>query len=223
MKSRISLLLISGLMVPLFLVGSVLAMEDQTSTTTTTTEPTGTETRPQMLTEAEKKALSERVQMRKTEAKLRLTSAQQKRIQDRCSNAQGMVKKSSGRVNGIETSRTKVHANLVERLTNLETKLAAKNLDTSTLQAQIPELKAKIVIFQTDLAAYKQLVSDLGNIEDCKADPTAFKASLEEARTALKKTHDDAVAIRAYVNDTIKPTIKALRAQLETSATTEAN
>ena len=209
-----------ALLLPLVLVGTVWAQEQPTEPTQSQT--TESEVK-EPLTADQKKAISDRIQQRKAEAKLKLTNAQQKRLQTRCKAGQGAVKKVSGRLNGIETSRTKVHTNLVDRLTSLQTKLAEKSLDTAALQAQITELKAKIATFQTDLATYKQLVSDLGNIEDCTADPTAFKASLEATRTALKKVHDDAVAIRSYVNDTIKPTIKTLRAQLETPTTTEAN
>lgn len=213
MKSRIGVLLTIGLLVPLFFVGSVLAIT--TEATTTTEQPAEATTQTETLNETQKKELSERIQKRKTEAKLRLTTVQQKRIQTRCKNAQGLVKNVSGRVKGIETNRTKVHANLVDRLKNLETKLAAKNVDTAQYKTQIAELEAKIATFNTDMAAYKQAVADLGNIEDCTSDPTAFKASLEVTRAALQKVHDDAVAIRTYVKDTIKPTLTVIRTQLE--------
>ncbi len=215
MKSRISLLLIIGLLAPVFFVGSSLAVEDEATTTdTTTTQP---------LSQTQKQELSERIEKRKAEAKLRLTAAQEKRLEARCKNAQGMVKKVSGRVNGIETNRTKVHTNLVGRLKKLEVRLAEKGLDTTEYKTQITELEAKIATFNTDMAAYKEAVTDLGNIEDCTADAAAFKASLDASRTALQKVYDDALAIRSYVNDTIKPSIKALRAQLETTETQETN
>ena len=219
MKSRITALLGAGMLVPLLFAGSVFALADQNTTTTpeqTTTETTAqADTESETLNETQKKELSTRIEKRKAEAKLRLTAVQQKRIQTRCKNAQGLVKKVSGRVKGIETNRTKVHTNMVERLKSLETKLAAKNVDTTQYKAQIAELETKIATFNTDMAAYKQAVSDLGNIEDCTADPTAFNASIEVTLEAIQKVHNDPVAIITYVKDTIKPTLAAIRVQLD--------
>lgn len=219
MKSRIITVLGIAVLTPVFLIGTVLAVEDpgQTTTTNTTTSETKPEstttTTPKTLSAEEKQKLAERLQKRKEELKTKLTTVQQKRLQTRCKASQGLIQKVSGRQNGLETSRTKVHANLVDRLTKLETKLADKNLDTTELKAQITELQAKIATFKTDLEAYKTAVADLGQM-DCEADPTAFKASLDSSRTALQKVHDDAAAIRAYVKDTIKPTLQKIRAQL---------
>ena len=53
--------------------------------------------------------------------------------------------------------------------------LKAKGVDTTTLESQITELKAKITTYSTDLAAYKQSLTDLKAV-DCKTDPDAFQA-----------------------------------------------
>lgn len=226
MKARISVALGIGLLLPLFAVGAVFAQDSSQTTTNTTTQTddtSTTETKP--LTDAQKKEMNARTEKRKAEAKLKLTAVQQKRIQARCKNAQGLVRSVGVKVKGVETSRTKIHANLVERLTELQTKLDAKNVDTTQLKAEIAELKVKIATFDTDLAAYKQLVADLAEL-DCTADPAAFKTSLDSARASLQKVRDDAVAVRTYVKDTIKPTLKSIQTQLESAentSTTETN
>lgn len=222
MKSRISLLVMAGLLLPVVALSPVFAMDstgESTTTTTTTNQDstTQTETQPEkeQLTDTQKQELQQRIEQRKAEAKLRLSAAQEKRIKLRCKNAQGLIRVVSGRVKSIETNRGKVHTNLVDRLNKLQAKVAAKGVDTTTLKSQIAELETKIATFNTDLAVYKQTVADLGNIDDCTADPTAFKASLEDARAALLTVKQDALVIRSYINDTIKPTLKAIRAQLE--------
>jgi hypothetical protein len=48
------------------------------------------------------------------------------------------------------------------------------------------------------------------NAVDCVADPVGFKAALEAARTSQATVLKDIKAIRAYVNDTIKPTLQAI-------------
>lgn len=207
MKSRTLVTLGISLLVPAAIVSTVAAQEQ---TTTTKPQVAQTTTVP---TEAQKKAMQDRIQQRKDAQKLKLTTAQQKRLKDRCKNAQGKIVSEQAKTNGIETSRTKIYTDTVSRLTTLETKLAAQGLDTAALKTAITTLKTQIATFNTDLAAYKDAVSDLAAM-DCTADPTGFKASLEATRTARKKVREDANAIRAYNKDTIKPTLAALRAQL---------
>ena len=178
----------------------------------TTTQPGATTTTDPV------RALQDRVSKRKADLKVRLTAAEKVKIQNKCQSAQGLVSSVKGRVNGIETSRTQVHSNMTERLTSLSEKLKNKGADTAALDAAITELKNKIETFNTDLAAYKQAVSDLAEL-DCKADPDGFKASLQASRTAQETVSKDAKAIRVHVNDTIKPLLKTIRAALETDKT----
>jgi len=208
MKSRITMIFSASLLVPLFVVAPVLAVDSTTNTSTQTEQSTTA-----AATDQKKQELTDRLKKRKDALNIKLTLVQEKRIQTRCKNAQGVVSKLQGRITGLETSRAQVYKNLVDRLTDLQTKLDQKGANTAELKTEITELQTKIATFSTDLTAYKQSVSDLAAM-DCVTDPTGFKASLEESRTGLKKVHDDGLAIRAYVNDTIKPTLKKIRAEL---------
>lgn len=196
--------------VPLVSTAIVFA---QTANTDPGTAPTTTNTDADKL-----KALQERIAKRKTELKIRLSVAEKTKLQNKCKAAQGLVSSVTGRVKGVETSRTQVHSNMTDRLADLSEKLKNKGADTTALDAAIAELKAKIETFNTDLAAYKLSVSDLAEM-DCKTDPDGFKASLQASRTAQETVSKDAKAIRAYVNDTIKPLLKTIRAELEANKT----
>jgi chromosome segregation ATPase len=198
----------------MFVVAPVLAVDNTTQTTATTTQQT-TDNK----TAVQKKAeLAERLQKRKDELKIKLTTVEQKRLQTRCKGGQGAVKSLQAKINGTETSRNQVYSNLVDRLNNLQSKLDTKGADTAELKVEITALQTQIDTFKTDLATYKQTIADLVDM-DCAADPTSFKASLEDARTQLKKVRDDGIAIKAYVNDTIKPTLTKIRATLDTTKT----
>jgi len=228
MKIRITLLA-AILIAPLVLATTVLAEEAQNNneqTTQSTTQSTDGDktdkTNKSEKTAEEKAKLHDRLEKRKSDAKLRLTTAQQKRFQTRCKGAQTLLRNVDKHNGTIKTNRHKLHTNLVDRLNKLETKLAAKGVDTAALKAQIAELQAKITTFDTDFDAYKQAVADLAEIDDCTSDPTAFKASLDTARTALQKVKDDAAAIRTYVKDTVKPTLSLIREELK-SMSTEGN
>lgn len=203
--------LITGLSMVLALsvisTGVVLAVEDAESTpATTSTQAEGS------TTEAEK-SLAERIAKRKAELKTQLRASEKARLKAKCKASQGKISSIRGRIKGIETSRSQVYKNMLNRLVKLSDKLENKGADTTELDAAIAELQTKIETFNTDLAAYKQAVSDLADM-DCEADPDGFKASLEAARTALTTVNEDALAIRNYLKDTIKELLKTIRSQL---------
>ena len=179
--------------------------ENTTTTTTQTEESTSTETQ---------KSLEERIAKRKAELKTQLKASEKARLKTKCKASQGLLSSVRGRIKGIETSRGEVYKNIINRLTKLSEKLENKGVDTTELDAKIAELQTKMDTFNTDLTAYKQAVSDLADM-DCMADPDGFKASLEAARTAQEKVNQDAKAVRSYLNETIKPLLKTIRAQLE--------
>lgn len=209
MKVRTKLMLASGFLTPMLLFGGVAAVEDNT----TTTDDDKVITQQTEETNEDKPTLAERLEARKAALQLRLSFAEQQRLKLRCKGAQGLISPLAGRIQGIETSRTQVHEHLLDRLEKLSERLADRGVDVTTLNTQIDELETKIETFKTDLEEYKQAVADLKDM-DCVADPDAFKASLETARNLRAKLKQDVVDIRTYLNDTIKPTLKAIREQL---------
>lgn len=209
MKFRLESLLITGL----FVLGAVLLPisvvvahgDDDHGVAATTTA--AEEEKP------DPAALKARLEARKTALKLRLDAAKQTRIKTRCKPAQtGGISSIRGRIKGLETSRSHVYENLQNRLNKLNERLKTHEVDTAAFEEQLTELKTLVATFDTDLAAYKQAVSDLADM-DCVSDPVAFQASLETARSARTKAAESAKAIRTYLSETIKPTLKGLKAQ----------
>lgn len=186
---------------------------DDTSTQNTTTE---TET------EAVKTERTNRIKKEIETQKVRLGAAEKKKIQTSCTAAQGKVAAVANRLNGVETSRTEVHQNILNRLNTAVAKLKEKGVDTTTLEADVATLSTKIDTFNTDLATYKQSITDLKAM-DCKTNPEGFKAALLTARTNLEKVRTDADAVHAYLKDTIRPLLTELKKQLETTQQTEGN
>lgn len=214
MKTRFRVLLSTSLLAPMLFVGIATAIEGSTQTPDKKTLSNDKVVAQANNTEAAL-TLQQRIDKRKTELKTRLTFLEQKNITTKCkASQQGHVAPLKGRITGIETSRTQVHRELLDRLTKFSEKLKAAGGDTSKLDANIAELQTKIDTFNTDLAAYKQAVSDLSEL-DCIQDPTGFKASLEAARAAREKVSQDSQAIRTYVKETVKPTLSQIRQQIE--------
>jgi chromosome segregation ATPase len=212
-KTRNKIMFGAVLVAPLFIFSTVSAqnVDQTTGNARKQVAQTSTETKPQLTTE-EKTALQERISKRKAELKVRISNAEKQRLQTRCKNSTGQISSLSGRIKGIETSRTEVYENLVSRLTKLSDRLQDRAIDTTEFDAEIVQLQEKIVTFQTDLAGYKQTVSDLDALgADCATDAEGFKASLEVARSAREKLKVDVNDIKSFVNDTIKPTLKTIR------------
>lgn len=216
MKHRLKILLLATSSLTLISGGSVMAQNRDNNS------PNPLDSIPKIQSSSEVKtdpaSLEQRLQMRKNERKAKLPLADERRIKQKCKASQGKVSSLSGRIKGIETSRTQVYGNTVDRLIKLSTKLKEKGLNTTQLESQIAELVIKINKFNTDLTAYKQVISDLTAV-DCVNDPAAFQASLEAARTARETVANDGAAIRSYLLVTIKPTLTGLRAQLDDKET----
>jgi len=158
--------------------------------------------------------LKERLQERKDEIHTKLTEYKKNRLKSRCKNAQGMLTSANARIKGVETSRKKVHENLLNRLVKLSGQLKDKGLDVTELNSQIETLKGMIAGIELEISDYKQAVSDVVEMT-CVDDPEAFRASLDIAKEKLKAIKTSSAEIRAYLKDTIKVTLKGLRAQLE--------
>ncbi len=212
MKRIIALGLSSLLAIPIMSMTTVFAIGDSTSL------PTETTTKPVLDTD-KLKALTERVQQHKEQLKIKLPSVTKVRLQTKCKASQGNVSSISERIKGIETSRTQVYTQTTERLMALSTKLQNRGVDTASLDKAIVDLKTKIDTFNTDLATYKQSVSDLSQI-DCTTDTEGFKALLEAARADQQKVREDGQAVRTQLKDVIRPILTTIRTQLESNSVT---
>jgi len=214
MGKRIKLIIAAVMLMPLLVVG-VAAAEGNSSTNSGSNNPTkdqSTSQEPDTTVEGIKKRLEET----KTELKTSLSTAEQEHIKGKCKIAQGVVKNVEGRVKEAETNRGNVHKNTVEGLTKLSAKLKAKGVDTTALDAEIAVLTTKVNTFKTDLATYKQSISDLKSV-DCTTNPAEFKAALDKSRANREKLAKDIADIRSYVTNTIKPTLKTIRDNLATT------
>ena len=208
MKRSITALLVLLLLTPLFATASVFGETGANNTTTTQTTSADDKE-----TTTDKTQLEARIKKLKDALKLRLTAAEKTRLLGKCVSAQGKVSSVGAKFKGIETSRTQVHQNILDRLNKAVTKLEEKGVASPELEIEITTLTTKMDTFKTDLATYKQSVADLKDL-DCKTDPEGFKAALQTARTNLEKVRSDAKDIHTYLKETIRPHLTNLKKQL---------
>lgn len=216
---KAQIVVISSLFImPLFVVGGVLAHGNENTNRVFAQDSTDTTDDSTQTEESRKEALNNRLKQRKELLKTRLSTAQKTRIQNKCKNSQGHLGRLKGKIHGLETSRGQVYDNLLNRLEKFSAKLTDKGLDSTELDANIVTLKEKIETFNTNLANYKQAVADLAEM-DCEADPEAFQASLDTARDLRQTLHESGQDIRTFVKETIKQTLKDIRAQISGEST----
>lgn len=222
MKKHIILMISLLLITPLIAVGSLGAVANEDGSTSSRPaegEVTVTNTPEQPGEATDKAKIEERVEKRRKDRNFRIPFAEQVKVKERCKNSQGKLSSLSGRIKGIETSRTKRHANLLDRLNKVAETLKQKDIDTAELEAQITVLKTHFTGFDSELAAYKLVVSDLA-LMDCQPSPVGFRASLEVARESRTKTLQSSQAVKVYLRSTIKPTLQQLRSQVNASQST---
>lgn len=224
MKQRIRNIIGAGLFAMVFSAVPLAVAVSNTTDSTTDTTTTTTTTADDDKVDTDPVKVKSRLEGLKTSLKIKLTTAEQANLKAKCKAAQTIAAKLNDRFGTSVTTRTKAYDNLSKHLTDIIAKLKDKGVDVTKLQQESTELQAKIATYKTDLASYKQALSDVKTI-DCVADPAAFKAALQTARTAHDKLVNDAIAVRTYVKDTIKPTLeeirKTLEAQESTTKTTE--
>jgi hypothetical protein len=104
------------------------------------------------------------------------------------------------------------YKNLKDRMEKFVAKLTEKGYDVTELKADLVVLNSKIQKFADDYAAYQ---AKLGETKDyaCGHSDGDFKAKLQEARVILKTVREDSKDIKNYYLNTIKPDLKAIRAQ----------
>jgi aconitase B len=191
---RLKLILSSLIVTPLLLVPVVAHAE---TTTTTTTETVTTET------------TTQRVGKYKLALKTQPTVAEQIKIKANCKAAQVKGRILSTQITQKIALRSAAYVAVTVNIDNLINDLNAANVDTTELQTESDALQKLITTYGTDLKVYQDNITDM-NAVDCVADPVGFKAALEAARTSQATVLKDIKAIRAYVNDTIKPTLQAI-------------
>lgn len=170
--------------------------------------------------EGKKQTQADRLKAKTAELKIKLSAAEQAKLKASCVAAQAKVKTLGVNVDTGVINRGKAYDELLSHLDKIITKLKAAKVDTVELEKERTELKAKIDTFKTDLAKYKIALDDTKSL-GCVADPSSFKTALETARSARTLVATDAAAVRAYVNDTIKPTLKTIRTTVENKKTTD--
>lgn len=162
--------------------------------------------------------LEERVANDKSRLGNRLSAADETRIKGKCKAAQNLISAYSKKVDNFETSRQGVYTKITDRLTTLSQKLetAGRTDDVASIQTHKDALQAKIDEVYAAIDDFQVALSDMSEI-DCTADPTAFQAVLESARSYRATVNEKTKAVREYYAQTLVKALAVIKNNLATS------
>lgn len=198
--------LVTILLLPLAVIVPVVSLESHYAPTTNAQTTTDT-------------ALQQRVTTYKASLGRTVAASEQAKIKLRCSVAQANTKNLATRLSTVQKNRAAGYDKILSILNTLSTNLDKQAFETTALQENITALQTKVDTYKTTMNTYQQAVTD-ASVVDCAADPTAFIAALQTARTAHDAVMTQITDIRAYVTNTIKPTLQVIRTQIESGQTT---
>lgn len=142
-----------------------------------------------------------------------LNDSQKQRIQLRCLATQTTIKNLATRVGEAQSKRKTVYSTIVADVRTLTEGLNNQAFDASALEQNTKELEDKIAAYDKNMKIYKQALEDL-TIIDCSKDPATFKAALQAARRAHTSLIGQVADIRAFILNTLKPTMQQVREEL---------
>lgn len=186
------------------------------SSTTSSTDDTKTLTPEELAKKAAE--LKKRLDDNKAALKTKVDDATKKRITTKCKNSQVVIKGAETSANAISTNRGKAYSKIAEKIQALIDKVKAQGIDTTALEAANTVAKQKAETLSASMKTYEATLADLRAM-DCAADPTAFKATLDLARTQRETVKTQAQDLRTYISTTLKDAIKAVRKQIDPSDT----
>jgi chromosome segregation ATPase len=154
-----------------------------------------------------------RVEAKDIIAPLREAAKEQKKenVAERCTKVTENIDKRIAKFESDHNGRVKVFMTIKERVQERITKLKARGIDVATLEANLVTLQTKIDKLTTDHAAYMEKLKATKAFV-CGQSQGEFKAALEAARDAQKVVFADAKDIIAFIKDTLKPNLEALKA-----------
>jgi len=134
-----------------------------------------------------------------------------------CSTIETKIDEKITKFNTNQQGHVVAFGNLKTRITNLIARLDAKSIDTTKLKADQTQLNVLIEKFNTDYAAYIAKLQET-QTSTCGKSSGQFRTTLKEARALLLVVKADVTAVKDYMNNTMKPDIEALRAQVAAKA-----
>jgi hypothetical protein len=203
--NKLGKVLVTLLLLPAAVIVPVLSLESHYA------PPTQAQTQPDS-------AQAARIKAYKAELVEEIKKGEQDKIRLRCSVAQANAKILATRLASVQKKRGEAYDKILGDLNVLLGKLENQAYETTALKENITTLQTKVDTYKTGMNNYYLAVNDLATI-DCPTDPVAFAAALQASRKAHQAVQPQMTDIRAYITNTVKPTLVQVREQIAAGRT----
>ncbi|MFA5926930.1 MAG: hypothetical protein WCT32_01120 [Patescibacteria group bacterium] len=133
-----------------------------------------------------------------------------KTFSDKCANVQTKLKTKAQNHGLSKEKHLSVYNNLQNRLTKFAARAKSAGYDTSKLESDLVELKARVNTFKLSTEEYDKSVAQL-KTNICGRPEDTFRNDLSQTKELLKNVHANAALIRKFVQETIKVDLQALK------------
>lgn len=184
----------------------------QTDEEESSTEPTTS----QEDKDAIKAAKKAEIEARRAEFENKLDERRSEALKNKCEAAQNRLEAALKNADAIYNNRQSRYTEVIDKLNNLLTRISeSTDLDTSAMVAHVATLDDMVTEFFADFDMYVAALEDAMNATDCSTDPTEFHENLELAKSLRATLREKTTAIKTFFDDTIKPGLRELKAQIE--------
>lgn len=138
--------------------------------------------------------------------------------EEHCTTVTNHITNLTNRLTNDDTIRQNRHQKVIDRLNAIIAKLEASNIDVTKLKADVAALIQKK---NTWYSAYTTLLDDLNATKQyaCGNSQGQFKTAVQTARTQRQTMHTANMDFWTYVENTVRPDLKAIRSQLKITPT----
>lgn len=132
----------------------------------------------------------------------------------RCETITTKIEEQVTRYSKNKDPRIESYQNIVNKTTDLVTKLKGKGIDTTHLSSNLVVLDSKIKNFANSYDGYISSISSTKEYT-CNKSEGEFRSSLQASRDQLRQVKDKSVDIQDYIKRTIRPEVQKIRDQLK--------
>ncbi len=166
--------------------------------------------------------LQQRIDIRKSERKVKLSAKDLARLGGRCTNIQSSIREVQNKLGPIIEDRGTVYGKIDAKLWIVIGQLKLAGKDTFALEKERAAFAEKVASINNITNQYKQTLDDIV-VANCAADLDGFMSLIETARIYHDEIRKQSDEIKTFVVDSIKTTLTEFTNDLQPKAATEEN
>lgn len=141
-----------------------------------------------------------------------LSTAESTRLSNLCKTVQSILQQYISRTTDAASTENTIHAGVITRLGSLQSQFSVSNIDNPEFMQVVDNYAQKVTDLKKAYDLHLLLVGDAVAM-DCASNPAGFRALIVAARAAQPDIAVNRAAAKAYLVDTVRPTIEQITIQ----------